>query len=61
MEQEIFEMKMTIPCYCGHKVKINYNETKGKKQVTCKYCGYNHMDSVYFYRSELKKFILDRL
>lgn len=57
MEEEAkFGLKATVKCYCGKKVKIEYNELSGLKNTRCPRCAYNHLDLVYAYRKDVEDY-----
>ncbi len=47
-----FAISMETECYCGKKIKIEYDEGANIKNTKCPYCSYSHLDIVYTWRKE---------
>lgn len=54
-EESQFGINGTVRCYCGKKIKIEYNEITGLKDTRCKNCGYNHLDIIYAIRKQVEE------
>lgn len=54
-EESKFGINGVLKCYCGKKIKVEYNEITGLKDTVCKNCGYNHLDVIYSVRKQVEE------